>query len=509
MKKGILKSKLLAVGLSAAMVLTSGAAAFAADTQTLAATAPKVQLNGQQVEFKDAMPQNVNGRIMVPFTAMLEALGAKVDYDKDTKTVTAVNGDSTMVFQIGKADLKLTKDGKTEDKTMDVVPYVDAKTNRTYVSTRFVSEAFGYNVGWDKAAKTVIVIDYGKMFANVDKDFSILSMPDGSGYDMSKTYQTTGAFNGDLTLKILGAGGKTTDMKITFDASMTGLQKAMAVDLMMKMNLNLDDFAKMLTSGSKMDQASKDQLQKILDSLKNVQMEVKMGDDMVLYMKSPLFTQLFTQLASEQKDGKKVTDDTWFKMDAGAMYQSMGIDLKSLMEDKMSGKLNLGEMLTDTMKSASNDMTVETYAQNQATYDMMKDLLGDKAFTTSGNVHTATIDKAAVAAELAKYSKALDLSAEDMADLSKADINATVAITEDNGKNTNTKVDMKISMDGGTVNLSVDGNTLNMTMKLAMSAVDNISLNLNLTSKSVESTDAVNSSVPAGAQVIDLIQMAQ
>lgn len=504
MKKGILKSKLLAVGLSAAMVLTSGAAAFAADTQTLAATAPKVQLNGQQVEFKDAMPQNVDGRIMVPFTAMLEALGAKVDYNKDTKTVTAVNGDSTMVFQIGKADLKLTKDGKTEDKTMDVAPYVDAKTNRTYVSTRFVSEAFGYNVGWDKAAKTVIIIDYGKMFANVNKDFSILSMPDGSGYDMSKTYQTTGAFNGDLTLKIPGADGKTTDMKITFDASMTGLQKAMAADLMMKMNLNLDDFAKMLTSESKMDQASKDQLQKILDSLKNVQMEVKMGDDLVLYMKSPLFTQLAPMMGNQ-----KVTDDTWFEMDAGAMYQAMGIDLKSMMEDKMSGKLNLGELLADSMKSSSNVMTVETYTQNQATYDMMKDLLGDKAFTTSGNVHTATIDKAAVAAELAKYSKALDLSAKDMADLSKADINATVAITEDNGKNTNTKADIKFSMDGNTVNLSVDGNTLNMTLKMAMSVVDKMSMNLNITSKSVESTDALDTTIPASAQVINLTQMAQ
>lgn len=503
MKKNMLKSKLLAVGLSAAMVLTSGAAAFAADTQTLAATAPKVQLNGQNVEFKDAAPQNVDGRVMVPFTAMLEALGAKVNYDKATQTVTAVNGDATLEFQIGKPDLKLTKDGKTEDKTMDVAPYVDTKTNRTYVSTRFVSEAFGYNVGYDKAAKTVIVIDYGKMFANVEKDFSILCMPDGSGYDMSKTYQNTGAFNGDLTMKIPGADGKTTDMKITFDASMTGLQKAMAADMMMKMNLNLDDFVKMLTSNPKMDQASKDQIQKTVDSLKNVQMEVKMGDDMVLYMKSPLFNQLAPIMIGNQK----ITDDTWFEVDAGAMYQAMGIDLKSMMEAKMSGKLNLGELLTDAMKSASNDMTVETYAQNQATYDMMKDLLGDKAFTTSGNVHTVTIDKAAVAAELAKYGKALDLSSEDMADLSKADINATIAITEDNGKNTNTKADIKFSVDGNTMNLSVDGNALNMTLKMAMSVDDEMSMNLNVTSKIVESTDTVDTTIPAGAQVINLMKM--
>lgn len=503
MKKSMLKSKLLAVGLSAAMVLTSGAAAFAADTQTLAATAPQVQLNGQTVQFKDAAPQNVDGRVMVPFTAMLEALGAKVNYDKPTQTVTAVNGDTTLEFQIGKPDLKLTTGGKTVDKTMDVAPYVDAKTNRTYVSTRFVSEAFGYSVGWDKAAKTVVVIDYDKMFANVNKDFSILSMPDGSGYDMSKTYQTTGSFNGDLTLmKLPGADGKTTNMKLSFDASMTGLQKAMAADMIMKLNLNMDDFVKMLTSDPKMDQASKDQIQKTFDSLKNVQMEVKMGDDMVVYMKSPLFSQLGSVIANQ-----KVTDDTWFKVNAGAMYQAMGIDLKSMMQEKASGSLNLGQLLADTMKSASSDMTVDTYARSQATYSMMKDLLGDQAFTTSGNVHTVTIDKAAVAAELVKYGKALDLSAEDIADLSKADINATIAITEDNGKNTNTKMDVKYSVDGNTMNLSVDGNALNMTLKLAVSAVDEMSMNLNITVKSAESTDTVDSTIPAGAQVIDLMEM--
>ena len=40
-----------------------------------------VQLNGAYVHFADAHPEKVNGRVMVPFRAIAEALGAEVDYN--------------------------------------------------------------------------------------------------------------------------------------------------------------------------------------------------------------------------------------------------------------------------------------------------------------------------------------------------------------------------------------------------------------------------------------------
>ena len=40
-----------------------------------------VQLNGAYVHFADAQPEKVNGRVMVPFRAIAEVLGAEVTYD--------------------------------------------------------------------------------------------------------------------------------------------------------------------------------------------------------------------------------------------------------------------------------------------------------------------------------------------------------------------------------------------------------------------------------------------
>jgi len=43
--------------------------------------------------------------------------------------------------------------------TLDAVPYVDEKTQRTLVPIRFVSEALGANVKWDAATRKVTIED--------------------------------------------------------------------------------------------------------------------------------------------------------------------------------------------------------------------------------------------------------------------------------------------------------------------------------------------------------------
>lgn len=52
-----------------------------------------VQVNGKNVTFPNASPAVINGRTMVPMRAVLETLGAEVDYDGETKTVQAKLGD--------------------------------------------------------------------------------------------------------------------------------------------------------------------------------------------------------------------------------------------------------------------------------------------------------------------------------------------------------------------------------------------------------------------------------
>lgn len=97
-------------------------------------------VNNQLVDMKDAAPFAQDNRTFVPFRALGEALGAKVDYDQDAKTVTYKLGSSEIVMSLGSKDY--TVNGVK--KTMDVAPF--AKDNRTYVPVRFVGEGLGFTV---------------------------------------------------------------------------------------------------------------------------------------------------------------------------------------------------------------------------------------------------------------------------------------------------------------------------------------------------------------------------
>ncbi len=123
------------------LTYTFGEQDIPADTSvvmTLGST--EMLINNKVVDMKDAAPFAKNNRTYVPFRALGEALGAKVDYNKDAKTVT---------YTLGGTKIVMTLDSKTytvngAEKTMDVAPF--AKDNRTYVPVRFVGEGLGFKV---------------------------------------------------------------------------------------------------------------------------------------------------------------------------------------------------------------------------------------------------------------------------------------------------------------------------------------------------------------------------
>ena len=94
----------------------------------------------------------VNGRTLVPLRAIFEALGASVEWDQSTKTVTSTLDDITVSLSIGSD--KLIKNG--EEVALDVPAQI--MNNRTVVPVRAVSEAFGVTVLWDKETRTVVLL---------------------------------------------------------------------------------------------------------------------------------------------------------------------------------------------------------------------------------------------------------------------------------------------------------------------------------------------------------------
>jgi len=112
----------------------------------------KVLVNGTAVAF-DQPPIIENGRTLVPLRAIFEALGATVEWEQSTQTVTAVKDDITIILKIG--DAFLTKNG--ERIALDVPAKIVG--GRTLVPARAVAESFGADVQWDQATRTVTITE--------------------------------------------------------------------------------------------------------------------------------------------------------------------------------------------------------------------------------------------------------------------------------------------------------------------------------------------------------------
>ena len=132
--------KFLGIMLVALMLTT---AAFAADIT--------VTLNGEAIDFADQAPEIVEGRTLVPLRAIFEALGASVEWDDATKTVTSTKDNTTVKLTIGTPAINVNG----EDKALDVAAQI--VESRTLVPARAVAEAYGCAVAWDDATKTVTI----------------------------------------------------------------------------------------------------------------------------------------------------------------------------------------------------------------------------------------------------------------------------------------------------------------------------------------------------------------
>ena len=110
----------------------------------------KVLLNNEEINF-DQPPITQDGRTLVPLRAIFEALGATVDWNNDTQTVTAVRGSISLSMQVGSNIL--VRNG--ERITLDVPAQLVG--GRILVPARAVAESFGASVEWDGNTRTVII----------------------------------------------------------------------------------------------------------------------------------------------------------------------------------------------------------------------------------------------------------------------------------------------------------------------------------------------------------------
>lgn len=101
-----------------------------------------ITINGQNVVFEQK-PVIKDDTTLVPMRAFFEALGAKVNWEEKTKTVTAFRGETTVQLIIGH------KIAKVNGKSYKLVVAPQIINGYTYVPLRFVGEALGDEVIYD------------------------------------------------------------------------------------------------------------------------------------------------------------------------------------------------------------------------------------------------------------------------------------------------------------------------------------------------------------------------
>ena len=109
-----------------------------------------VYCNEEKLWF-DQPPIMENNRVLVPMRFIFEALGAAVDWNGETQTVTAVCGDTNISLQIDRQEMYVNGEMKWLDVPARLL------NDRTLVPIRAVSEAMEAKVEWIQEDKTVVI----------------------------------------------------------------------------------------------------------------------------------------------------------------------------------------------------------------------------------------------------------------------------------------------------------------------------------------------------------------
>lgn len=109
-----------------------------------------VTLNSEDMDF-EVSPMIVQGRTLVPLSAIFDALGAEFVWDHPSQTVTGTKGGTIIKLAIGNTTAHINDKPVTLDVPGKIV------NQRTLVPLRFISESLGAYVEWEGATRTVII----------------------------------------------------------------------------------------------------------------------------------------------------------------------------------------------------------------------------------------------------------------------------------------------------------------------------------------------------------------
>lgn len=388
-----------------------------------------VQLDGRQLSFTDAAPEIVNDRAVLPLRAVLEAMGAEVDYDAAAGTVSAKRGGVELAMIPGQKTLTITENGQTRAVEMDVAPYINQSNNRTYIPIRSVAEALGYSVGWDQYDRTVILVDVDALFGGA----TFTLMDNFSAY--CKERQTAGnmSLTGSLTLDAADKSGTVPTEPLKVRGSLEGVVGGRGAQLTGRLSMTGLSGLAAGAGGSPMEQLM---IRAMLELLADLSVEARVDlDSKTLYLLPPA----------------KLTgaEDAWYSLDLSA-YEAQLLSPADMSQIARLEDAGVGEALAWVLKQMPLNDRDSSYDSLARIARLYADMLGDQAFTLSGDAYTArTTLEDVVDLEITLTKKGEDVVALDLTMTAEAEENGvklSVTMTEHASPG---KVDMVMELSAG------------------------------------------------------------
>lgn len=473
--------KIASLLLALALTLTLTVPAFAKSNEkrispiVKTADAVGVILNGKSIKFPDAQPYLKNGRTMVPYRALMEALGGKVNYVKGG-TITCQLGDSTLSFKLSGKKVTVTDGDTTKTIQMDVPSFITK--GRTYVPVRFFAKALGYDVVWDSSRRAAVLIDRQSLIKKIDENFTTINAAlKKIQNDPTANYKSTASYQMDLNLQ--DKNQKAVSGSVKMNLTMTSSSKVVEVKGTVNASalvdaLNLDDAVKKGT----MTEAEASLLR---SSLSNIAFEeiCNLNQD-VLYLHVPLLSALSAKNASAAVS----STNTWYQIP---------LNMNSLLTSKNTDA-TIGNVIYSAfyaLMSQSGETAGNLYTDAIQAGNSLAMLLGDSNAVKSGESCTWTID-------LDKLSKGFGTAAKlfktfQVTLTSGADGVVTCTFNIVGASDADKTV-------GANGNMSFNGTGTRMTVKLDLGETGNMSIQMNL--NTAKTSDKPAEQPPKGAKIV-------
>lgn len=429
-----------------------------------------VMVNGTCLSFPDAQPQLKDNRTMIPLRGVLEALGAKVDYQDNGKITMDWNG-TKLETTVGNKIVSVTKDGETTPLTMDCASYIDQ--DRTYVPLRFFSQAAGYDVFWDGDYQTAVLLDPTEITVQLDENFTIVNLLLAAQMpEKDQSYRNTSQVTATVEIVDTIDGNRSA----TITGESVAHTKGLTTDT--SMSLDLTQLWTLLEPNAQLLGLRQDALAQWKADYSSLDLKIKIDETGAYYLQCPALAKF---MALEDPD-------TWLLISR--------VDPTIL-----DGGFTMGSLLYNAMVGSYAYNPFYLHSQLTQTGEQVAQVMGDQTFTRSGLSYRWSFG-------LEDLARLTGLSAEDRAEMETVLRECAITLTF-NAKGT---YEMDMAMKIGYPGL---GALLHMTAQEKGDAtggsgksqvqVRNL-INLTTTSKSSRQkvTQAPDTALPQGATVLDL-----